>query len=376
MRIANLPTTLPQSKTSNRRSRITKERSAVLKNIFSITILIAALSTGLQSNAEAQKRRSPPVPRTAPFDISREALPPNYQGLDIEAIFRRLSVRSSTLAKREFETSEQHRQRLKMQESTPVLGSLTVDDVLVFSVDPDDIVSVYDADKQSLQIGIAVGYVQSRADLKGFRSLSVTSHLTNEGSYIATNAYGTKIRVTSRKIVMYELAYDNPHEFAVSEYLPTRERVPGVSARDSLLIDINMDSVTAFKAKQNLHAVVLTKLIPPYTSNATYYDSPTFDNPVSYYQLYHYLLTHLEELWLYDKTSGNIYAKVKTNTLVKKVAATAEKSKQRVWLQLEDGKLIEVDEAWEQGDIVWYKKGNLSMHIESKRVTVIRKSDP
>jgi hypothetical protein len=348
----------------------------VLKNISPITILIAALFICLEPSAEAQKRRLQPAPPIASFDISTEKLPPKYEGFNIEAVFRRLSLRSSTLAKGEFETSEQHRQRLKRHESTPVIAPLTVNDVLVFSIDRNAIDSNYDADKQSLQVAITVGYVQSRAGLKGFRSLSATSHLINEGSYTATNAFGTKVRVTSRKIVMYELAYDNPHEFAVSEYLASREKVPGVSARDSLLVDIKMDTLTAIKAKQNLHALVLTKLTPPYTSNATYYDRPTFDNPVSYYQTYNYLLTHLEELWLYDKTSGNIYAKVKPNTLVKKVAATAEKAKQRVWLRLEDGKLIEVDEAWEQGDIVWYTKGNITMHTDSKRVTVIRKPAP
>lgn len=337
---------------------------------------MAAVFTCVEHSAKAQKRRQPPPPAITPFDTSTEALPPNYQGLNIEVVFRRLSLRSGTLAKGEFETSEQHRQRLKRQESTPIVGPLTLNDVMTFSIDRNDIESDYDADRQSLQVAITVGYVQSRADLKDYRSFTAKSDNINEGSYIGTNAFGTKVRVTSRKTVTYGLAYGNPREFAISKYLGRHEKSLGVSDRDSLLIDIKMDTVTAIKAKPNLRALVVTKLISPYTSNATYYESPTFANPVSYYETYHYLIAHLEELWLYDITSGRIYAKVKPNTLVEKVAVTAEKPKVRVWLRLEDGNVIEVDEAWEQGDIVWYRKGNVSKHIESKRVTVIRKPTP
>jgi hypothetical protein len=291
------------------------------KSHLAIAILIVTLLTSIQPRAEVQKRRTQsiqPFHQIEPFDSSREALPPNYQGFNIETVFKRLSLRSATLSKKEFETTEQHRQRLKKEESIPVIGSrLTVNDLLAFTITRTEIESEYQADKHLLRVAISVGSVQERAEnARGMRSLNLRSNHVDEGSYIATNAFGTRIRVKGRRIDAYELACDNANEFGMSKYLRREQRTLGLTLpTDSLVIDMDMDTATAIKAKQNLRAIVLVKLISPYTSKATYYDNATFDNPVSYYQVYYYVIARLVEVWLYDVTSGEIYSKVRPNTL-------------------------------------------------------------
>jgi hypothetical protein len=137
-----------------------------------------------------------------------------------------------------------------------------------------------------------------------------------------------------------------------------------------------MDTQTAIKAKPNLRALAVVKLIPPYASKATDYEKPTFDNPVSNYRSTYYLKTHLAELWLYVVTSGKIYAKVKPNTLEEKIPTIEEKLKQKVWIRLKNDALIEVDEVTETTDGVFYTKGSVTVFLERDRIKSIVRKPP
>jgi hypothetical protein len=85
----------------------------VRKSCLAIAILAAAVLACIEPAATPQNRRSQPAQQVAPFEITMEALPPNYQGVNIETLFKQLSLPSAKLAKGEFETTEQHRQRLQ-----------------------------------------------------------------------------------------------------------------------------------------------------------------------------------------------------------------------------------------------------------------------
>jgi hypothetical protein len=55
--------------------------------------------------------------------------------------------------------------------------------------------------------------------------------------------------------------------------------------------------------------------------------------------------------------------------------ALTEKEKAKTWIELKDGTRLEVDEAWEQGDDVWLRKGSVTLRIERSRVKeIVRKT--
>lgn len=320
-------------------------------NVLNVVIAISIGAGLCLANPQRQGKFSSSVPATT-FDHKLERLPANYQGQNIEVLYKLLSRRTASAAKGEFETTEQHKQRIKIEESVPILGSLTINDLFAFTLSRNNVDSEYNADRQELQVAIRIGIVSPRAaHVKLMRSLSVKTIYTYEGSHIGSNVYGTKLRVKNRRIDSYELAYDNPDEFVISKYQDKEHRKLGLTSdTDAIIVDVKMDTPTAIRAKGNLRALAVVEVRPPYIDKATHYEEATFDNPVSYYEPSYYLATRLIELWLYDLNSGQVYAKIKPNSLRKKSSATDMEQEQKVLVRLKDDSLVEVDEVRESGD--------------------------
>lgn len=347
------------------------------KRWLAIAILFATAFAFVEPIGMTQNRRSKPVQqKIVPFDISMVELPPQYQGTNVVAVFKLLSLRSSNLEKGEFETTEQHLQRLKQLESLPLVGTVTSADLLAFTIESIDIESEYNADAQTLQVAILISKVLSRTEFRDLPTLSVKGTFTDEGSYLGTNAFGVTARVTKSKIESYELAYANARDFAVSEYVRQRNRKSVLNPDSALLFQLPMDAPMAMRTKSNVQALAIVRLLSPYVSEDTHYSKATIDNPNAYYHINQYLKAHLTEVWLYDKLTGRIYFKARPGMLEGRALVTAE-PKQKVLLQLENGTVIEVDEAWEQGESVWYKKAKVTLRLERSQVkAIVRRPSP
>jgi hypothetical protein len=157
----------------------------VPKSHLSIAILSAVVITCIASSANPQKRRSQPAQQVGRFDISRETLPPNYQGFDVETVFKQFSLRADKLQKSEFETTEQHQQRLKQLDSQPLLGTVTATDLMPFTIEMIEIESEYNADAQSLQVAILTSKVFGITNkFRSLSSISLKGDFTDQGPSI------------------------------------------------------------------------------------------------------------------------------------------------------------------------------------------------
>lgn len=218
----------------------------------------------------------------APFNLDQKRLPPNYHGMDAELIRERILARSRQAQKDEFETTEQFRQRIRRLEAEPFAGNLTTDSLLAFEVA--QLTTAYDADNALMKV-IAAPYK--------LRALPRAASLRTPP-------------------IIEALAY---MEFANStDFGPT-----GSSGDEhpSIVESIKMDIPTARKAKESLRALAVVRLRSPYITERGY-------PPRSLY-------AELLEVWFYDLTSGEIYAKTKVEELKKRwqEAARAEAESKR-----------------------------------------------
>ena len=86
---------------------------------------------------------------STPFDPASTKLPPNYAGTDLRALLSALEARRARLVKDEFETTAQHQERVRAEESKPLHGSLKLDSLLAAVIPA---TSIYDADAELMKI--------------------------------------------------------------------------------------------------------------------------------------------------------------------------------------------------------------------------------
>lgn len=139
---------------------------------------------------------------TTPFDLAATKLPPGYAGTDLDGLARAFEVRKQKLVKDEFETTAQHQERVRVEESKPLYGSLTRDSLMAVVI---PVLASYDADSETMTVKATV-------------SENVENVVFRERG---ESTYGTKVR---------------------------------------------MDIPTARRSKPELRALIIFNLIPPYTS--------------------------------------------------------------------------------------------------------------
>jgi hypothetical protein len=287
-----------------------------------ITLIFFHLHLGLEfqvrkaspakTSSQSEVQTSQSVLR--PFDISVDKLPPGFKGLPIKLIFEELETRSARV-KGEFETTEEFQARTQREANAPVLGSLPIASSLAFRVKNTSGESVYDADNKLMTVAIALSTPKKGvSSIDTMRALTVDYEL-QKSSYEASNAYGAKTQVEKHTGKDYDLAFNNYDDFEVVKYIDTRTKESGYSsdifARDTYLVKIPMDIPTAKRVKEHLSILAVTRLVAPYTFEGAFYKKPTMNSPDEYFVQYYQLNTDLLEVWVYDETTGEVFAKLK-----------------------------------------------------------------
>jgi hypothetical protein len=265
--------------------------------------------------------QSKPEARTAihslkPFDASLHRLPPNFAGHDIKLIYAGLARRKERAEKGEFETTQEFEARKLRETSAPISPGLSLDSLLAFDIKNSSGETIYDADAKAMTVAIALGKPMSGTTFLGsMRDFTVESAYEKD-SYEGSNAYGAKVQVTRHRGTSFGLAIDNFKDFGMKRYLTSLTRKLGYSAdlhkTDAFVIEISMDVETAKRVKSGLTALAVVKLSHPPTFTGTFYSKPTYNKPDEYFVIHNYLSAHLLELWIYDKNTGEVFAKLKT----------------------------------------------------------------
>jgi len=259
-----------------------------------------------------------------PFNLTVEKLPPNYKGHDIKKLYHELEKKKIP-DKDEFETQEAYTKR------TQSLFSAVPKDFYAFKV-VEFAYFNYDAESQMIEIQVPTDYsdiqrkvlekgihdsIEGGYDLrqmeqmkKGYmkRKNLILIRRVDEGksTYIASNSFGVKTKVTQHRQTLYDLELDNRENFWKGLRNKIGERV----------IKINMPPHEAKNLKENFGLLLicrLSHLTDPYRniSNDLSHLEPTLDEPEEYYSSMNFVSVELLEIWVYHIKSGKIFVQEK-----------------------------------------------------------------
>ncbi|CAN5581544.1 hypothetical protein BH18ACI3_BH18ACI3_18930 [soil metagenome] len=286
-----------------------------------------APKTDVARSAE-EKKPVEPTYSTQPFDLSASSLPANFRGHNAIEIYKRLAGRAKVSTKSEFETTEAYHQRVAAEASKPLLGSLSQNSVLAFVIDK--LKSKYDADQQimDVKVKLSTGREGVTLDENKMSSLWVVIN-RDSSSYIGTNAYGAQVKVERKSVDFYEIAFANHQQFPIVRYLDdiaqniadhrkkVYEKLGGKEPEGlddfstALTAKLKLDAQTAMKAKENLRLLFICRLLETYTIEGGTYSKPTIKSPREIFYKNYRLNTELLEVWFFDASTGQVYAKQK-----------------------------------------------------------------
>jgi TonB family protein len=242
-------------------------------------------------------------------------------------IYKLLAARKAALTKDEFETTTAYQLRAERELARPLTAQLAISDVLAFQSEKYNLGVTYNADLKILKVVAksdqpTEGFERNNAEKRCFK---VKTIFEAERTYVAANALGAQARVTVHDSHSYGISFSNFRNFDMQKYLGEEELkfaredeiadfVMSVSAKDAIIESLKLDASAAKRAKENLRALFICKLVPPFTSSGTGYKQATLDSPVEQTRNYHYLTVELMEVWFYDITTGQVFAKQKAQT--------------------------------------------------------------
>jgi len=265
---------------------------------------------GLQKARKLGEQKAPPPPApvqtyaSSELDRAIEELPPNFNGHDIVFVYSALEERKRQSDKSEFETTDQWHQRQAALLLEPIVGRMTIGSVWTFVIG--HVRSVYDADSQVLQIYVPFHSMLTSVGLaSSFRSLSAKTE-SRTSSYLGTNAFGVIAEVENTSYTIHEVVFGNAQSF------PTVEVKDSDSSTAGVRVSVPSGPDAAKQMKPEVSALAVCRLTAPFTmSSSDYSDRATVSIPFTSQFQWNYVMTQLLEVWIFDRKSGVIHAKLR-----------------------------------------------------------------
>jgi hypothetical protein len=226
-------------------------------------------------------------------DTSLNRLPPKYFGNDPRALFTAIEKRKDKAEKSEFETIEQFQKRITNENSMPIIGKLSTDSL--WSLQANEAKFEYSADSAEMNIYINFGFDGI------LKAISLSSVEINHGSYAASNSYGASTVVKSSDYESYAAAPCNYSEF------PFKDTI----GQHYIGVKIALDQNEAKNAKNDMKVLLIAKLADPLISEVERYHEATFSSPNTSIFSDRYIHINLNEIWIYNQKTGQIYSKIK-----------------------------------------------------------------
>lgn len=124
-------------------------------------------------------------------------------------------------------------------------------------------------------------------------SVNVTTKLDKTSRYLGSNSFGAKAMITSKQYSKISLAID---------------------VEDNILnFEISAPPEKAKQIKETGSALLISKLLQPYTGKATNREKATFTLPIETISNINYVAVNIIEVWIYNPDTGEIYHKEKRN---------------------------------------------------------------
>jgi hypothetical protein len=280
---------------------------------FFLVALVTAAHTGL--HAAPTSKAAVIVYSQSPFSGN---LTRGFLGHDARAICRAIE-KTGPKEKAEFETTAQYEARLAGQAKKTLYGTLTMSSTFAFvvpthespkfvgSMYPLNLRTKYDADSETMNVEIGFSSMHPRGDeyAEGVRSIIWNEVSRTDGSYLGSNAFGATTRVERTTETTTGLAFD----------IATTPLYRGKGSLDKIVSESRRTSfhVSPQRAKllkDGLRILVIATLIDPYTVNTEEYKDPTLEYPYEETRRYRYLKVAIEDVWIFDLTSGEVFVKL------------------------------------------------------------------
>ena len=298
-----------KSKSKKQQAQITKQEEATIET-DSVYVIIE-----LAEQATKYLRAKRPIGKTDlnPFDLSITKLPKNYIGHDLRSIYEALLKRNKNTEKDTYETTAQHKQRIQDEDRKPLIGTLTVNDIFSFVVIPT--FKHFNADNQTLSLKVKAYNTVDWEDYSTEVGIYGPELYDNKSTYIGSNAYGVPMKIVKLRKEWVGLAFTNELS-AFPLYKDNGGWFEFVLA--------NITPETAKTIRDNLNIAFIFKLEPveviskleersfSYLSMESLYKKPTIDSPLDELVLFHNVHATSKEIWVFNKTNGEILLKVKT----------------------------------------------------------------
>lgn len=254
--------------------------------------LISLITLLFANNIFAASPKSPP--KKFVFSSGIEKLPPNFSGDDIRDTYTKLAMLFPE-KKDEFETTKDYTAKLESNNAS------VKDKIYVFVCPPGYGDIHYDADSNKLNYTVVTEYY-------GSPTVRIDGSYKDKGDYLASNALGAKVKV---------------HEsWTYSYYLKLTKS--NFSALSSLTFSCNLSPQAAKDLIKNQGLFKLyvcsLRLDDPnkfsYLSFSYNRKEPTISSPYDSTSSDYFINVHVNELWLYNKATGEIYQKYKLESQI------------------------------------------------------------
>jgi hypothetical protein len=261
---------------------------------------------------------------TAPFDMTREQLPPMYLGQSIQVVYQAIEERR-TGSVDVAEAATQDPKNGKPAVDFSGTGIRNFDNVYAFRIVPAE--NFYSSGDQTLQSYCPLSRVLANGvedeTRKGFRvdySPQVDNH------YVYTDDKGKQVEIEEVKFRDYTIAFENLDQFSVEKaVLPGAKQVANreykknhtvspsddASEHEMIMGKFKLRSTEAKQFKESISLLAVCVLVSPYVTSDVVHRIGTPEKPGEYLAQHEYLHVRLLELWFYDFETGKVLMKMK-----------------------------------------------------------------
>lgn len=240
--------------------------------------------------------------------LTCDTLSPGYIGHDLIKLFNALDNFTS-IAKSEYETTEQFNDRLVHEQSKPILGKLTIDDVYCIMVKPE---VEYDADNNFIKLivkeesDIFTGPMENPHIDYDHKGIIIKETKDIKGKYRGMNAFGATATISTGTYTSTGIALTkNFNQYEGKKY--TFSRAPDA-------IVLNLEGIVPNVAKEcrnDIRILFTVKLKKPYLVKHMSYSAPTISSPYANTYINQYVYATLKELSIYNYKTGFVFKKIR-----------------------------------------------------------------
>lgn len=293
-----------------------KIKSKLIRSIYVVVIAILSIC-----NANGQKKKNNNANVVSnylktSFDLNLNKIPIDFKGHNVTELYKKLAEKQVNFEKSEFETYAQYEERMRIESSKPILGNLNEESIFAIKNQEPNLYPSnfkYDADSQEIELAIELKYFINNGghieiDEKR-KSIEIKSFILKDKNYQGTNAFGVSKEINSTKSSVYCLLIDNWKSFAnedsnVSSLVKFNFKVNPIVAKKIKETDLHLES-------GQLKFLYIGKVVKPYTTTGHRYREATISFPYESEKNINYINFDLNEIWVYNKNTGEVYTKIK-----------------------------------------------------------------